>query len=103
MIQQVTLDALLARAAEESAPRDELITEAAAVLAGTMLMGSAISGYGPNAFASTTTLGSLMAPIAQFRDEFYEQFLETLSGPHLERLLEEQKIRRQPFAARGNT
>ncbi len=38
-----------------------------------------------------------MAPIAQFRDEFYEHFLETLSGPHLERLLEEQKIRRQPF------
>lgn len=97
VIQQVTLDALLARAGEESAPRDELITEAAAVLAGTMLMGSAISGYGPNAFASTTTLGSLMAPIAQFRDEFYEQFLETLSGPHLDRLLEEQKIRRQPF------
>ena len=97
VIQQVTLDALLARAAEESAPREELITEAAAVLAGTMLMGSAISGYGPSAFASTTTLGSLMAPIAQFRDEFYEQFLETLTGSHLERLLEEQKIRRQPF------
>ena len=97
VIQQVTLDALLARAAEEAAPREELIVEAAAVLAGTMLMGSAISGYGPNAFSSTTTLGSLMSPIAQFRDEFYEQFLETLSGPHLERLLEEQKIRRQPF------
>ncbi len=97
VIQQVTLDALLARAAEEAAPREELIIEAAAVLAGTMLMGSAVSGYGPNAFASTTTLGSLMAPIAQFRDEFYEQFLETLTGSHLERLLEEQKIRRQPF------
>lgn len=97
VIQQVTLDALLARTTEEDAPRDELITEAAAVLAGTMLMGSAVSGYGPNAFASTVTLGSLMAPIAQFRDEFYEHFLETLSGSHLERLLEEQKIRRQPF------
>ncbi|MCC6510420.1 MAG: hypothetical protein IT423_15060 [Pirellulaceae bacterium] len=98
VIQQVTLDALLARAAEEtSAPREELVLEAAAVLAGTMLMGSGISGSGPSTFPSTTTLVSLMAPIAQFRDEFYEQFLETLQGPHAQRLLEEQKIRRQPF------
>lgn len=98
VIQQVTLDALLARTTEEhQLPTDELILEAAAVLAGTMLMGSGISGSGPGTFASTTTLGSLMAPIAQYRDEFYEQFLDRLSGPHAERLLEEQQIRRQPL------
>ncbi len=100
VIQQVTLDALLARTNEESAPKDELVLEAAAVLAGTMLMGSGVSGSGPNAFSSVVTLGSLMGPIAQYRDEFYEQFLDTLSGPHAQRLLEEQNIRRQPFAAR---
>lgn len=98
VIQQVTLDALLARPAEEThLPSDELMIEAAAVLAGTMLMGSGISGSGPSTFPSTTTLASLMAPIAQFRDEFYEQFLDRLSGPHAARLHEEQKIRRQPL------
>ncbi|MGN6545364.1 MAG: hypothetical protein ACTHK7_09980 [Aureliella sp.] len=98
VIQQVTLDALLARPAEEThLPSDELLLEAAAVLAGTMLMGSGISGNSPSTFPSTTTLASLMTPIAQFRDEFYEQFLERLSGRHAQRLLEEQKIRRQPL------
>ncbi len=98
VIQQVTLDALIARIQEEpSLPQEQLLVEAAAVLAGTMLMGSGVSGSGPATFASTTTLASLMAPIAQYRDEFYEQFLERLSGPHAERLLEEQKIRRQPL------
>ncbi len=98
VVQQVTLDALIARTNEESQlSKEETLLEAAAVLAGTMLMGSGISGSGPNTFASTVTLGSLMAPIAQYRDEFYEHFLETVTGVHLERLLEEQKIRRQPL------
>ncbi len=98
VIQQVTLDALLARLEDEPlAPRDELQFEAAAVLAGTILMASGISGNGPNAFASTVTLGSLLPIIAEYRDAFYEQLLDQMSGPHLERLLEEQKIRRQPF------
>ncbi|MEZ6133969.1 MAG: hypothetical protein R3C53_03565 [Pirellulaceae bacterium] len=96
VIQQVTLDALLARVTtERNLPPDELLVEAAAVLAGTMLMASGICGFGPGAFASTVTLASLLGPIAQYRDEFYEQFLENLSGPHYERLTEEQKLRRQ--------
>ncbi len=98
VIQQVTLDALLARVDEEDQlPRDELLFEAAAVLAGTMLMASGICGSGPGAFASTVTLASLLPIIAQYRDEFYEQLLERQTGSHLARLLEEQKIRRQPF------
>jgi hypothetical protein len=98
VVQQVTLDALLARVEEERhLPREELIQEAAAVLAGTMLMASGVSGSSPSTYSSTTTLGSLLAPIAQYRDEFYEQFLERLRGPHLKRLLEEQQIRRQPL------
>ena len=98
VVQQVTLDALLARVREAShMPHDELLTEAAAVLAGTILMASGISGSGPGAFASTMTLANLLGPIAAYRDQFYEQLLERMSGPHLARLLEEQKLRRQPF------
>ncbi len=98
VVQQVTLDALLARVHEASnLPQEELLTEAAAVLAGTILMASGISGGGPGAFASTMTLVSLLGPIAEYRDQFYEQLLERMSGPHLARLLEEQKLRRQPF------
>jgi hypothetical protein len=98
VVQQVTLDALLARVNEASdLPHDELLTEAAAVLAGTILMASGICGWGPGAFASTVTLASLLGPIAAYRDQFYEQLLDRMSGSHLDRLLEEQKIRRQPF------
>lgn len=98
VIQQVTLDALLARTRESnSLPTDELLQEAAAVLAGTMLMASGISGNGPGTFASTVQLASLLPIIAQYRDEFYEHLLDQMNGTHLERLLEEQKIRRQPF------
>lgn len=96
VVQQVTLDALLARVHEYSTiPENELLTEAAAVLAGTILMAAGITGWGPGALPSTVTLASLLAPIAQYRDEFYEQLLVRLQGPHLDRLIEEQKIRRQ--------
>ncbi len=98
IVQQVTLDALLARTKEEtSLPQDELLLEASAVLAGTILMASGISGYGPGAFPSTVNLGNLLPIIAQYRDEFYEHLMDQWSGPHLDRLLEEQKVRRQPF------
>lgn len=98
VVQQVTLDALLARTYEYSQiPKDELLTEAAAVLAGTILMASGISGSGPGSIASTTTLASLLGPIAAYRDEFYVQLLEKLAGDHQSRLLKEQEIRRQPL------
>ncbi len=98
VIQQVTLDALLARLEQErSLPADELLLEAAAVLAGTILMAAGICGYGPGAFASTVTLASLLAPIAKYRDEFYEQLLARLEGDHYRRLVDEQKLRRQPL------
>ncbi len=98
VVQQVTLDGLLARVHEASElPQDELLTEAAAVLAGTILMAAGISGFGPGAFASTTTLASLLGPIASYRDQFYEQLLDRMNGQHLERLLEEQRLRRQPL------
>ncbi|MEM8735065.1 MAG: hypothetical protein AAGG44_12620, partial [Planctomycetota bacterium] len=98
VVQQVTLDALLARVHEHSeVSQAELLTEAAAVLAGTILMASGITGPGPGAYPSTVTLASLLGPIAQYRDEFYDQLMEQLPAEHVSRLREEQKVRRQPL------
>ncbi len=98
VLQQVTVDALLARVAQEKElSREETLTEAAAVLAGTMLMASGISGGRANSFSSTTTLVNLLSQIALYRDSFYEEFLQNLTGPHADRLRHEAAIRRQPL------
>ena len=98
VLQQVTVNALLARVSQEKdLPRDQLLTEASVVLAGTMLMASGISGGSPNAFSSTTTLVQLLAHIANYRDQFYSNFLERITGPHADRLRSEAAIRRQPL------
>ncbi|WP_164102770.1 hypothetical protein [Candidatus Laterigemmans baculatus] len=107
VLQQVTVDALLSRVdpqgsravASATPNREELMDEAAAVLAGTMLMASGVSGWGPAAHDSTVTLASLMAPIARYRDAFYDDLLRRMSGPHAERLRQEAEQRRQPFGA----
>jgi hypothetical protein len=97
---KVTLDALLARV-DEAGPgdRDERLTEAAAVLAGTILMAVGVDGWGPSAHDSTATLAALLPRIARYRDSFYEQLLERLSGPHAARLRQEVATTRQPFGA----
>src|SRR5262249_5753938 len=97
---QVTVDALLARV-EQPGERDpgEVLFEAAAVLAGTVLMAAGISGWGPGAHDSSQTLAVLMPGIARYRDHFYQQLLEKMSGPHAERLRQEQALTRQPFGA----
>ncbi|TWU55755.1 hypothetical protein [Rubripirellula reticaptiva] len=100
IVRQVTLDALLHRLADEpDANRDELMAEAATVLAGTILMASGISGWGPGAYTSDITLGSLMKPIAAYRDDYYAGRLSQIKGKHGKRLAEEQQLRRQPFGA----
>jgi hypothetical protein len=100
VVRQVTLDALLHRLPDEpELDEPELMAEAAAVLAGTILMASGISGWGPGAYTSDITLGSLMKPIASYRDAYYEDRLARICGDHAERLAGEQKLRRQPFGA----
>jgi hypothetical protein len=100
VVRQVTLDALLSRIADEpDLDPGQLLIEAASVLAGTILMASGITGWGPSAYSSDVTLGGLMKPIASYRDAFYEDRLAQLDGPHAERLAGEQKLRRQPFGA----
>lgn len=98
VVQQITLDALMRRLTEEPtlAP-EELKFEAAAVLAGTVLMASGISGEGPGAHDSSVTLAKLLPRIAKYRDAFYEQLMQRTSGEHRERLLNEAAQKRQPF------
>lgn len=97
VVQQVTLDALLARLKQESLPEDQLLYEAAAVLAGTILMASGVSGNSPNTFPSTLNMATLLSGIAVYRDEFYDQLLTNMQGDHAVRLREEEAIRRQAF------
>ncbi len=112
VLQQVTLDALLSRvdqstngngdgrgAAGVSASREELLFEAAAVLAGTILMASGTTGNGPNCHNSDVTLSNLLPVIASYRDQFYENLLKHTAGSHGERLLAESQRNRQPFGA----
>ena len=98
VVQQVSLDAMLERVEHRgSLPYEEMLYEAAAVLAGTMLMGSRISGNRPEAHDSSATLATLVQQIAVYRDAFYEHLLATLKGPHAERLRAEAVSLRQPF------
>ena len=98
VVQQVTLDALMARVDEEKdLPREQLVFEAAAVLAGTMLMAAGISGSGPGTHDSSVTLSNLLPIVAAYRDAFYEQLIQRAAPDHRRRLEQEMKTRRQPF------
>jgi len=100
VVQQVTLDALMARVLEnKKLPAKEIEFEAAAVLAGTILMASGISGDGPGAFDSETTFANLLPVIAAYRDRFYENLLQQIGGKHRQRLEKEMLERRQPFGS----
>lgn len=95
---QVTLDALLGRV-NEAAPeqRQQWLVEAAAVLAGTMLMAAAVSGSGPDAHDSSVTLATLVPQIAVMRDDFYVRLLDRVPGEHGQRLRAEAAALRQPL------
>lgn len=103
VVQQVTLDALVSRIdapqprGEPKATRDELLFEAGAVLAGTMLMGSGTTGNGPECHDSTVTLANLLPRIAAYRDAFYADLITRVGGAHAERLQAEIRRLKQPF------
>jgi hypothetical protein len=98
VVQQVTLDALMRRLTEDTQlDAEELKFEAAAVLAGTILMASGISGEGPGAHDSNVTLAKLLPRIAKYRDAFYEQLMKSTKGAHFDRLKVEAGQKRQPF------
>ena len=98
VLQEVTLHAIWQRTKEQTdVPRAELLYEAGAVLAGTMLMASAISGNGPDAHDSSVSLSTLLPRIVRCREEFYTRLLKKVPGAHGERLRAEAATLRQPF------
>jgi hypothetical protein len=98
VLRQVVLDGLSHRVALAEGPeRNERLFEAAAVLAGTILMAAGTSGSDPATHDSTTTLATLLPRIARYRDTFYASLLHTVRGPHGERLRQEAKLTRQSF------
>jgi hypothetical protein len=105
VVRQLTIDSLIAwvvpgpsRAKQTADAVAERRFEAAAVLAGTVLMGAGICGSGPTSFDSETTLSVLVPRIARYRDEFYKKLLAALPGSHGARLREEAEKLKQPFA-----
>jgi hypothetical protein len=109
VVQQITLDALLSRVdaspngnggkelSTPTATREERFFEAAAVLAGTILMASGTTGNGPGCHSSDVTLSTLLPHIAAYRDQFYEELLSRSAGAHAQRLRAEAQRMRQPF------
>jgi hypothetical protein len=98
VVRQVLLDALLSRVAQPGniAP-DEALVEAAAALAGTILMATGISGAGPETHDSSTSLATLLPRVARCRESFYAQLLNKMAGAHGERLRREAQTTKQPF------
>lgn len=108
ILRQITLDALWQRVENHGAlDRGEALTEAAAVLAGTILMAAGVSGAGAETHDSTVTLSNLTPRIAKYRDAFYAGLLRPSAGKergpippsHAQRLSEEAKLTKQPFGA----
>ncbi|WP_425396142.1 hypothetical protein [Aeoliella sp.] len=100
VLQPLALDSLMARVTSDhpkGISEEDLLFEAAAVLAGTILMASGTSGNSPNCHGSEITLGTLLPHIADYRDRFYEQLLTREQGPRGQRLRTEAERTRQPF------
>lgn len=106
IVHQVTIDCIyqrieMAYTGESDVamiPPKELLFECGSVLAGTMLMGSGVSGDTPHTHDSSTSLASLMPHIAEYRDRFYDQLIEKLSDPMKSRMIQEAARLHQPFA-----
>jgi hypothetical protein len=99
VVRKITLDALMDRVENGDGEGEQLLFEGAAVLAGTILMAAGVSGWGPGAHDSATTLAALLPRIARYRDAFYQQLLTRVSEGHAERLRRELQSTRQPFGA----
>jgi hypothetical protein len=99
VVRQHILDLLLRRVDQtpEVDPA-ELRWEAAAALAGLVLMAAGTTGSGPGSYDSSVTLSVLVQKIAAYRDAFYEWWLERVPHRHGERLRKEAAAARQPFS-----
>ena len=98
VVQQAALEAMMDRLQNRGKIADkEALFEEAAVLSGTILMGSGVSGSHPNAHDSTISLATLVQKIADYRDAFYQRLLAGLEGVHAQRLKREAAALKQPF------
>ncbi len=98
VIRRIILDSLQRwMDASSEIPEEERLFDASAVLAGTILMASAISGSGPDTYDSSVSLTSLLPMVARQRDHFYQSLLETSSGIRRQRLIASAEESRQPF------
>jgi hypothetical protein len=81
VLQQAALEGMMTRIeARGKLSHEEVLFEEASVLAGTMLMGSGVSGSRPDEHDSTVTLATLVQKIAAYRDIFYKQLLDRSKG-----------------------
>ncbi|MEO2032563.1 MAG: hypothetical protein ABGZ35_10810, partial [Planctomycetaceae bacterium] len=83
--------------ADNGMPLEERLFDSSAVLAGTILMASSISGSGPQTYDSGVSLTSLLPTVARQRDAFYQTLLESAQGDRRKRLELLTKESRQPF------
>ena len=98
VIRRVIIDSLLDwQQKQKRVASEEVLYDMAAVLCGTILMASAISGDGPECHDSSVTLTSLLPRVARQRDRFYSWLLESATGPRAKRLKKHAKATRQPF------
>lgn len=101
IIHRTVLDAIVSRieeAGDDSALQERYVYEAAAVLAGTMLMGSGACGGRFQQFDASTQVSSLADKIAVYRDAFYDRLLRIAPTSFRAQLEQEEKSLHQPFA-----
>jgi hypothetical protein len=98
IVRKIVLDSLLSWMADQKKlSADERLYDASAVLSGTMLMASSISGSGPQTFDSNVNLVTLLPKVARQRDAFYERLMNGAKGARRTRLRKEAKLTQQPF------
>ena len=98
VIRRVIIDSLLDwQQKQKKTSSEEVLFDMAAVLCGTILMASAISGDGPECHDSSVTLTSLLPRVARQRDRFYTWLMESATGVRAKRLKKHAKATRQPF------
>ncbi len=98
IVRKIILDALGAwLATQKRVPKEESLFDAGAVLCGTILMASSISGSSPETHDSSVTLTSLLPKVARQRDAYYNQLMQHATGKRAKRLARHARTTRQPF------
>ncbi|WP_144994061.1 hypothetical protein [Polystyrenella longa] len=99
VLRKIILDTMLFWI-EETTPvigYKEALHDASAVLCGTILMATSISGAGPGTHDSSVSLSTLMPMIARQRDAYYDAIMKQCSGDRQQRLVSVLTQTQQPF------